>query len=60
MTASIPYHCTHCLQPEACGYHGLLVFEGDDGRRVAPTCDHHKKPGKPCHTKPVKMVPVHE
>jgi hypothetical protein len=42
------------MSEEACGYHGVLVFE--DGK--APLCRHNEKPGRPCHKNPVRMVPV--
>ena len=54
MVTSTPHFCPLCVQPGACGYHGILVFEGGK----IPTCRHNEKPGKPCHPEPVKMVPV--
>ncbi len=53
MGRSVPHRCPACLEPNACGFHGILVFE--DAR--APLCRHNEKPGKACHTEPVRMVP---
>jgi hypothetical protein len=53
-TNSAPYHCRKCLRTDACGYHGILVFEG----YPPPMCRHNDKPGKPCHLEPERMVPV--
>ena len=56
----VPYHCPLCTRPGACGFNGLLVFEGDD----APTCRHDQnalmdiKPQKACHPNPTTMVPT--
>ncbi len=51
---TVPYRCLKCMQPGACGYHGLLVFPNQD----PPMCDHNEGPKKPCHEKPEQMVPV--
>ena len=52
--SSIPHRCLECSKPEACGVHGILVFDGGK----APLCRHNEKPGKPCHPGPVRMEPV--
>ena len=54
---SVPYRCPACMNPEACGFNGLLVFGKKTG---APVCRHNEKPGKPCHEEPVKMEPSRE
>ena len=53
-SSSVPYRCKECMRAGACGYHGVLHFPKAD----IPSCDHHKG-DKPCHERPVKMVPVH-
>jgi hypothetical protein len=56
-TNSVPYHCRKCIKPAGCGYHGILAFVVE-GKVTAPTCDHHKRPGKQCHDEAERMVPV--
>jgi hypothetical protein len=58
---STPYFCPACTRSGACGYNGILVFEGDD----TPSCRHNEPnrppgpPGRPCHDQAIQMVPVH-
>jgi hypothetical protein len=51
---SVPYSCPQCLSPDACGFHGILVFEGGK----APTCHHndYEEGTKACHPEAVRMT----
>lgn len=60
MPKSIPFFCPECVRPGACGFHGILGFEGQD----PPICNHNERPAKGskekpavCHETAIMMVP---